>query len=244
VHARMAPWLRRCVATWVLFCFCTVLAAPVAAAADEELPKKRSILETMLRGGAALAATTAIKGLFGMAPGYLATLIPAMGPAMTVPLLVGAGLLEGAISLTVFSAIMGQKERRWLVRSFLLASVASVAMTYFLGPLMAPWAVTVLSNVVRLGIFALLTRPPDKGLTEHLVDEVKSTVKGNGGSTASPDDLAGRSAAELEQFRRQAYAEYLGAADTETRADAYERFKKATDALSNLRSDAAATATP
>ncbi len=233
----------RYLAIFLILCFtCAIVPTPLRA--DEESSekpekKKGSFVGSILRAGAAIGATTAIKGLFGMAPGYLSALIPTLGPSMAVPMLIGAGLLEGAISLTVFTMIMDQKDRRWLVRSFLLASIVSVAATFFLSGLMAPWAVTVVSNLLRLGLFSLLTRPPNKDLTEHLVDEVKAVVGKDTEDTVETDEGLELSAKEIEDLRKQAYADYLAAEDLDSRAEAHKRFKKYTDLLSKLRTEAA-----
>ena len=247
MKGRYNRFLGRIIALCLVLCFtCTIVPQPLQASdevkeeAQEE--KKGSLLGSMLRLGGAFAATTAIKGLFGMAPGYLTTLIPTLGPTMAVPMLIGAGLLEGAISLSIFTLIMDQKDRRYLIRAFLMASIVSVAATFFLSGLMAPWAVTVLSNVLRLGLFSLLTRPPNKDLTEHLVDEVKAVVGKDTTDKVETEEGVELSAKELEELRKQAYQDYLAAADLDGRAEAHTRFKKYTDLLSKLRQEAAPAA--
>lgn len=188
-----------------------------------------------LRLGAAIGATTLIKGLFGMAPGYLSALIPTMGPSMAVPLLIGAGLLEGAISLSVFSLIMKKENRRYLIRAFLLASVVSVASTFFLSGILSPIALTLVSNLLRLGLFSLLTRPPEKELGEHLVDEVKTVVGKEPEDTVETSMGVEFSAKELDELRRESYQKYIDAETIELRAKAYKDFNNYTNLLSELR---------
>lgn len=209
-----------------------------ALLAQDAPPESRSFMETAIRGGLAFAATTAIKGLFGMAPGYLGALIPSFGPAFAVPLLVGAGLVEGLISLTVFSAIMGTQDRRWLVRSYLAASVLSVLTTFMLGGVFSPLVVTVISNVARLVLFALLTRPPGTSLTKHLVSEVSMGAVDPTSTPSAPGTSL--SVAELEEARRQAYRECVGASAEDVRAAAYDRFARLTVQLSAQRDVTAA----
>ena len=107
---------------------------------------------------------------------------------------------------------------------------------------MAPWAVTILSNVMRLALFSLLTRPPNKDLTEHLVDEVKAVVGKETEDTVETEEGVDLSAKELEELRKQAYRDYLAAADLDSRAEAHGRFTKYTGLLSKLRQEAAPAA--
>jgi len=210
---------------------------------DGDSSGKRSLLETGARFGAAFAATSAIKGLFGMAPGYLTTFLPAMGASFVIPALICAGLIEGAISLTVFSAITGIKDRQWLVRAFLMASVVSVAATFFLSGMMAPWLVALISNGLRLAMFSMLTRPPDKTVAAHLVDEVKEVV-----GTDNTDDAeekndnamlvkkaATLSISEIQDKRMKAYKGYMNAENSEERTSFYYDFKHFSQLLTNVR---------
>lgn len=204
---------------------------------------ERSKAETVARYGAAFAATSAIKGLFGMAPGYLMTFLPSMGASLFVPALIGAGIVEGAISLTVFSAITGIKDRQYLVRAFLLASVVSVTATYFFTGLMAPWLVTLLSNTLRLVVFSMLTRPPDKDVTEHIVDEVKDVVgideKSDDTSSHETVSKSSLSLTDIQKLRLEAYNGYVGSSDNSQRTSYYNDFKHYSQLLLTAKDKAA-----
>jgi len=216
---------------------------PDSAVDSANEKEDRSLAESGVRWGLAFAATSAIKGLFGMAPGYLAAFLPSMGASMFVPALIGAGLLEGMISLSVFSAITGVKDRQWLTRSFLMASVVSVAATFFLAGMMSPLALTLVSNGLRLAVFAMLTRPPDKSITDHIVDEVKDVVgvaktdeeQAAIGAKASKASL---SLSEIETLRLEAYSGYVKASDSNERTKFYNDFKGYSELLTHFREEA------
>jgi hypothetical protein len=233
-------WLRALALGLALCCLTASSGARQLLAADVAGdPKPQSVVASVFRNVAAFALTTGIKGLFGMAPGYLQALIPTVCPAMAMPVLIGAGLLEGAISLTVATAILGKENRRWLVRSFLLASALSSVTTYFLAPMLAPWVTVVVSNLVRMAIFSLLTKPPNVSMTSHLINEVESKITGENseagtGKTTEPKaSLAPTclSVVELERPRREAYNQYLLAEGPELREAAYADFKRYTEQL-------------
>jgi len=220
----------------------TLLAAPPISDDSAEVSstaspsKERPMWNTILRGFAAFAVTTGIKGIFGMAPGYLASLIPAFSPAFAIPVLVGAGLLEGVISFGAISAILGMKDRENLVRSFLVASVVASSTHFFLAGFLAPFQLNLLASVLRLGLFWILTKPEHETLEQHLVAEVKSAVgQGSDDVTTSPPTSQNLGIAEVEQLRRLAYNNYLAATEDSSREEAYERFHYYTRLLGELR---------
>lgn len=207
--------------------------------------KGRSLLENGVRYGLAFSATSFIKGLFGMAPGYLATFLPSMGASMFVPALIGAGLLEGLISLSVFSAITGVKDRKWLTRSFLVASVVSVAATFFLAGMVSPLALTLITNGLRLAVFAMLTRPSDTSVADYIVEEVKDVVgvesSDDNELKTSIDSDSQKSAltiTEIEALRLESYSAYIKASDSNERTKYYNDFKVYSELVNHFREDA------
>jgi hypothetical protein len=168
-----------------------------------------------------------------------------MGASMFVPALIGAGLLEGLISLSVFSAITGVKDRKWLTRSFLVASVVSVAATFFLAGMVSPLALTLITNGLRLAVFAMLTRPSDTSVADYIVEEVKDVVgvesSDDNELKTSIDSDSQKSAltiTEIEALRLESYSAYIKASDSNERTKYYNDFKVYSELVNHFREDA------
>lgn len=134
------------------------------------------------RLAAGFLVTSGIKyALGGLGPAKLLPMLGSLGPASGMASLIGIGLLEAGISISLFQLISGLRTDDRQFMAFLLAAGVTAALSPLITSAMGPIAATLLTNAGRLLLFNLIARKEDQPL---------SSVLGVGGVSV-PDLLLG-----------------------------------------------------
>jgi hypothetical protein len=139
------------------------------------------------RIAAGFLVTSGIKyALGGLGPARLLPMLGSLGPATGMASLIGIGLLEAGVSISLFQLISGIRTNDRQFLAFLLAAGVTAALSPLITTAMGPIAATLLTNAGRLLLFNLIARE------EH---EPLSSVLGVGGVSV-PDLLLGQGGPE------------------------------------------------